>query len=141
MDLNSDVSESRAPHFTPSPAILPTHLFFRFHGHSGVSCGVQLFQVHGGGSGSTGLPRMTMTLINGLSSFSATECHLSLAEGKSAVSSDERLLLIGHHNHICPKVNFHSATFLVTTSDNVSADVQSHWSPIQHCPHSSCLAS
>lgn len=125
LDLNSDASESRAPTFTTSPAILPTDLFFRFHGHSGVRCGVQLFWVRGGGSRSTGLPRMTVTVFSGLSSFSATECHLSLADGKSAFSSDERLFLIGHHNHICPKVHFHSATFLMTSS-NASAALQSH---------------
>lgn len=78
------------------------------------------------GSRSTGLPYITMILINGPSSFSATECHLSLVERKSVFSSEERLLLIGHHNHICPKVNFHSATFLVTTSSNASEDLQSH---------------
>lgn len=73
-----------------------------------------------------------MILISGLSSFSDAECHLSLAERKSAFSSDERLLLTGHHNHIYPKVNFPSATFLVTASSNDSAGLQSHRCPIQH---------
>lgn len=50
VDLNSDVSESRSPGFTPSPAISPTDLLFPFVTIQRVRYEVQLLQVCGGGS-------------------------------------------------------------------------------------------
>lgn len=68
------------------------------------------------------------------SSFSPTDSHLSLAEGKSAFPSNERLLLGQHMNQICPTVDFHFADLLVTTT-SCASEVMSLISSPALTPH------